>query len=107
MRRQALIAVLLLAFAVGTASAQEIAMTWAYSPSYGKPLSVPQGPPMKSRAPIVLALLVLFGAAAVTVFWIRRPTDTSSSSGGPPAVTATTAATPITPTFAGRSVRAA
>jgi ornithine carbamoyltransferase len=27
----------------GVASGKKLAMTWAYSPSYGKPLSVPQG----------------------------------------------------------------
>jgi ornithine carbamoyltransferase len=26
-----------------TCGARKLAMTWAYSPSYGKPLSVPQG----------------------------------------------------------------
>ena len=42
--------------AAPTQSSKKLAMTWAYSPSYGKPLSVPQG---------VIGLMTRFGMDVV------------------------------------------
>ena len=38
---------------------KKIAMTWAYSPSYGKPLSVPQG---------IIALMTRFGLDVILAY---------------------------------------